>query len=177
MFNNLADGIVGLFIFFSHWLSPGGSSDKVTVASVKQTAAWYIVSCAISVDWNEQMKDLLDAGIPLRFQFRAFTMENDTICCIRTLQCNVADYSYQFIDSVHERGRDSTARSKRFDQMLLALEKYPRWELRLPLTAKACRLEAELLPSRAARLNQKIDMSQVCGCRLFSENLTLKRTP
>jgi hypothetical protein len=177
MFNRIADGILGLFLFFSHWLSPGGDSDKVTIVSVRQSTGVYSVLCAISVDWNEQMKDLIDAGIPVRFHFRAFTTENDTLSCIRTLQCNVADYSYRFIDSVHGPHSDSAMTSKRFEQLLVALEKFTQWEMRIPVKAKACRIEAELLPSRATRLNQKIDMSQVCGCRLYAANLVLKRSP
>lgn len=177
MFNRIADGILGLFLFFSHWLSPGGDSDRVTVVSVRQLTGVYSVLCAISVDWNEQMKDLIDAGIPVRFNFRAFTTENDTFSCIRTLQCNVADYSYKFLDSVRCFRADTVMASKRFEQVLIALEKFSQWEMRIPLSAKACRIEAELLPSRAPRLNQKIDMSNVCGCRLFAANLVFKRSP
>jgi len=177
MFERFSDGVLGLFLFFSHWLSPGAEDEIVRIVSIRQASDAYVISCAISVSWNEQMKDLIDAGIPVRFQFRTFTNTKDTLSCIRTLQCDVAEYTYSFSDSLRGPKTDTTVCSKRFSHLLIVLEKFTQWETKAPLAAHACRIEAELLPTSAARLHRKIDMSQVCGHRFFAANFALKRAP
>jgi hypothetical protein len=174
MFERFSDGILGLFLFFAHWLSPGVNDEAIRIASVRPMAQTYIVSCVISIAWNEQMKDLIDAGVPVRFQLRTLTGAKDTLSRIRTLQCDVADYTYTFCDSLRGPQTDTTECSKRFSHLLIALEKFTQWETRVPIAATACRIEVELLPTSATRLHRKIDMSQVCGYRFFAANFVLK---
>jgi hypothetical protein len=176
MLNQFADGILGLFLFFSHWLSPGAEDEIVRIVSVKPHGSFYVISCAISISWNEQMKDLIDAGIPVRFQFRTFTNTKDTLSCVRTLQCDVADYTYAFSDSMRDARIDTAVFSKRFTNPLIALEKFTQWDTKVPLSTRLCRIEAELLPSNATRLQRKIDISQICGHRFFAVNFDLTST-
>jgi hypothetical protein len=174
MFERFSDGILGLFLFFAHWLSPGVDEEAIRIVSVRPMAQTYIVSCVISVTWNEQMKDLIDAGVPVRFLFRTLLSAKDTLSRLRTLQCDVADYSYAFCDSLRGPQLSATQCSKRFSHLLIALEKFTQWETEVPLAVTSCRIEVELLPTSAARLHRKIDMSQVCGYRFFAANFFLK---
>jgi hypothetical protein len=174
MFDKFSDGILGLFLFFSHWLSPGTEDEAVRIVSMRRIADTAIVSCAISLSWNEQIKDLIDAGIPIRFIFRTITNAKDTLSCIRTLQCDVAAYTYAFCDSLNGLDTETVTGSKRFSHLLIALEKYTQWETKVPIACSSCRIEAELLPTSATRLARKIDMSQVCGYRFFATNLAPK---
>jgi hypothetical protein len=178
MFERFSDGVLGLFLFFSHWLSPGADDEIVRIVSMHQTPEASIVSCAISLSWNEQMKDLVDAGIPISFHFRTITQKDtgalDTQSCIRTLQCNVAEYTYSFCDSIRTLHTDTAFPSKQFSNLLIALEKFTQWETRLCPDASRCRIEAELQRTSATRLGRKIDMSQVCGYRFFATSFTLK---
>jgi hypothetical protein len=173
MFDRFAEGVLGLFLFFSHWLSPGADDEVVRIVSIRPLSDTYIVACAISLSWNEQMKDLIDAGVPVRFHFRTFTNIKDTISCIRTLQCDVADYTYSFRDSLRGPLGDTAIGSKQYQHLLIALEKFTQWETRVPRSTKLCRIEAEMLPSSATRLHRKIDMSQICGHRFFAVNFDL----
>ncbi len=175
MLDRFSEGILGLFLFFSHWLSPGAEDEIVRIVSIRTMADAYTVSCAISIAWNEQMKDLIDAGIPVRFHFRTFINTKDTLSCIRTLQCDVADYTYSYSDSLRGRGPDTARCSKRFANLLIALEKFTQWETSVPRSTRLCRIEAEMLPSNATRLQRKIDLSQVCGHRLFAVNFDLSK--
>jgi hypothetical protein len=174
MFERFSDGVLGLFLFFAHWLSPGSDEDAVRIVSLRQIPDAIVVSCAISISWNEQMKDLIDAGIPIRFLFRTIADARDTISCVRTLQCDVAAYTYAFCDSLRGSTADKAAGSKKFSNLLIALEKFTQWETRIPRACSACRIEAELLPTSATRLGRAIDISQVCGYRFFSRGFVLK---
>jgi len=174
MFEQFSDGILGLFLFFAHWLSPGSDEDAVRIVSMRQTPQAVVISCAISITWNEQMKDLIDAGIPIRFLFRAINNAKDTSWCMRTLQCDVAAYSYTYCDSLPSAAESPPPCSKRLSNVLIALEKFTQWEVTIPRGCSSCRIEAELLPTRAPRLNRTIDLSNVCGSRLFAANFILK---
>jgi hypothetical protein len=174
MFERFSDGVLGLFLFFTHWLSPGGDADAVRIVSLRQIPDAIVVSCQISVSWNEQMKDLIDAGIPIRFLFRTIADTKDTVSCVRTLQCDVAAYTYAYCDSMQPPRPDIAAASKRFSNLLIALDKFTQWETKVPRSCSACRVEAELLPTSATRLGRAIDLSQVCGYRFFAAGFVLK---
>jgi hypothetical protein len=177
MFEKLADGFLGLFLFLSQWLSPGATQDEIRIAAVQEAAGGYVIFCSIDLDWNDQMTDLVDAGIPLRFRMRSWSDRGDTAVFIRTLHCDISDYSYAFTDSIMAPSGPRVELSKRHGQILIALKEYTRWDVALSRRARACHIEAELLPSTAARLNRVVDMSNICGCRRFEREFVRKDEP
>jgi hypothetical protein len=174
MFEKLANGILGLFLFMSQWLSPGSSQEEIHIIAARELPAGYEVVCAIDLVWNEQMTDLIDAGIPLRFRMSAWSDAGDTLSFIRTLQCDVGDYSYSFCDSIDHVASPRAQISRNYQQILIALRDYTRWNVTLSKSARRCRIMADLLPSRASRLNRMVDMSEVCGCRRFQREFVKK---
>ncbi len=180
MFEQIGNGIVGLFLFFSQWLSPGASKEEIRIAALEERTGGYVVECAIAIGWNEQMADLIDAGIPLRFRMSGFSDAKDSAVFTRTLTCDIATYTYSFVDTFLIPRPDSVRVSRSYSQALIALRDFSRWPFGFSKEAGECYLEAELLPSRASRLNRTVDMSDICGCRVFTRSLVVhenKRRP
>jgi hypothetical protein len=173
MLAKFADGILGLFLFMSQWLSPGGSQEEIKIVAAQELSAGYEIVCAIDLAWNEQMTDLIDAGIPLRFRICAWSDAGDSLSFIRTLQCDIGNYTYSFCDSISQAAAGILT-SRNYAQILIALRDYTRWNVTLSKSARQCRLSAELLPSRASRLNRMVDMSEVCGCKRFQREFVKK---
>ncbi|MGD9200083.1 MAG: hypothetical protein PVI26_00845 [Chitinispirillia bacterium] len=174
MLERIADGLLGLFMFFSNWFSPGSDSQEIKIAAVTEFARGYSLECAIDLDWNEQMSDLIDAGIPLRFKIKSYSDVGDSVILVRTLECDIGNYSYMFCDSIFQPSIDSIYISKRYSQVYRAVRKYSRWNCTFSKEANQFFIEAELLPSRVSQLNRSVDMSGILGCQRFTLNLIKK---
>jgi len=173
--DNIADGFLGLFMFLTQWLSPHSSDGEIRIAAVRELTAVTAVECVISIEWNDRMSDLLDAGIPVSFAIMSYSDKGDTVRSIRTLSCDVADYTYMISDSLLN-GADSVYTSKKIPQIFRAVKLYQRFERTFSRDASILHVEAVLLPSRVNRLNRSIDLSEICDCRKFSLHLVRKGT-
>jgi hypothetical protein len=171
MFEQIGNGFVGLFLFISHWLSPGASKEEIRIAAVEEMNGGYVVECAIAIGWNEQIADLIDAGIPLRFRMSGASDAGDTAVFVRTLSCDIASYTYSFVDTFITPYSDTVRVSRSYGQAVIAMRDFSRWPFVISKKAQACYLEAELLPSRASRLNRTVEMSNICGCSKFTRSL------
>ena len=176
MLENVADGFLGLFMFFSHWLSPGVDKGEIRIAAVKELNDRSVLECVITFEWNDRMSDLIDAGIPLRFRILSYSDRGDTTLSIRTLSCDVGDYTYSFSDSLVVPTADSVYLSKEYRQIYRAVREYQHVTRSFTSSASAFQVEAVLLPSRVSHLNRSIDMSDICGCRKFATRIIRKKT-
>ncbi len=174
MLENITGGLAGLILFLSQWLSPAGEQASLTISDIRQNDHRFTISCQLKIGWNEQLSDLIDAGIPMRFRFSAETDDGQKLRIVRTLQCNITDYTYQYTDSLRAPSRDSAWTSDSYNQILIAMRQFTRWTFSIHQTAKECRIEAVLLPSRVSRLNRSIDVSNLCGCRKISKNVIIQ---
>lgn len=175
MLQQLTEGFLGLVLVLGNWLSPGTRDATVTLTHIDSTAAGYVVEYAMTMAWNEQLSELVDAGIPLRFRFHMISDARDTIVFVRTMRCNVVDFTYLFSDTaVHNYG-SKVRNSRRYPQILLALRDYRHWTVRLSPATTICHVEAELLPSRVSQLNRSIDMSYVWGYRKVSQSIDIRQ--
>lgn len=174
MIERISNGLVGLFMFFSSWFSPGSDSQDIKIAAVKEISLGYSLQCIIKINWNEQMSDLIDAGIPLRFLITSYSDIGDTMQLIRTLDCDVSTYNYVFCDSIIVPKTDSIYISRKYSQIYRAIRSYSRWTCTFSQNANRFHIEAKLLPSRVSQLNRNIDMSEICGCRKYSRDFFRK---
>ncbi|MBN1758010.1 MAG: hypothetical protein JW863_06825 [Chitinispirillaceae bacterium] len=174
MLENVADGFLGLFMFFSHWLSVGNDQGEIKIAAVQELKSRVVLECIISFDWNERMNDLIDAGIPLRFRIESMSDRGDTTVSLRTLVCDVGDYTYSFSDSIIKPPGDSVYHSREFRQVYRALRDYRQVSRSFSAGAGVFQIEAVLLPSSVRQLDRSIDMSDICGCRKFSTKIVRK---
>ncbi len=174
MFERAADGLFGLFIFFSNWFSPGESSEEIKIAAANEFSYGYSIECVIKINWNEQMSDLIDAGIPLRFMITSYSDIGDSVAIIRTLQCNVSTYTYIFCDSISTTENDSVYTSKEYSQVYRAAKKYCTWTSTFSKKANKFYMRAILLPSWVSQLNRSVDMSEICECHTYSRSLNKK---
>jgi hypothetical protein len=174
MFGKMADGFIGLALFISQWLGPGGEQDAVRIDEAVALAQGIRVKCAITIAWNDQMSDIVEAGIPLRLRIATITDNHDTTTFIRTLTCTMTDYTFTFADSAIAATPVDPVVSRKYSQMLIAVRDFSHWQVMLPAASRHSRFEAELLPSRAARLNRTVDVSGICGCKKFSKELRLR---
>ncbi len=174
MFDRLSEGLLGLFIFLSNWFSPANSSEEIRIAAAKEFSLGYSIECAIKLDWNEQMSDLVDAGIPLRLKITSYSDRGDSLYILRTLLCDIGDYTYTFCDSLGTPLTDSVFTSRKFSQIYRAVREYSRWQYHLSKEATQFYMEAELLPSWVSQLDRNLDMSAIVGCRKFSRTFQRK---
>lgn len=173
MLENVADGFLGLFMFMTHWLSSGNNVGEIRVAAVNRLHSRTAFECVISFDWNSRMSDLLDAGIPVRFSIFSYSDKGDSCVSVRTLFCDVGDYTYFFTDSLKTPVFDSVYTSKSFRQIYRAVREYQRVTRIVTNGASICQIEAVMLPSRVSRLNRSVDMSDICGCRKFATRIVI----
>ncbi len=174
MLENFADGFLGFFMFFAHWLSPAGDQGEIRVSSVREESSRSVVECVIPFDWNERMSDLIDAGIPMRFRILSYSDAGDTVMSIRTLCCDVSEYTYLFTDSLSTPRSDSVRVSKEYRQIFRIVRDYQRVTRYFSGTASWYHIEAVLLPSRVSQMNRSIDLTDICGCRKFSRRIFAK---
>lgn len=175
MAEQLRNGFVGLFLMLGQWLSPGASRPEISVNAARPAAAGYAVQCALNLAWTEEMEALVDAGIPLRLRIGSFCDGCDSVVFLRTLRLDIAELTYSFTDTFVTC--DSTFSSATYPQVLLALRDLSRWTFLAPPRARTCRVEAELLSSRAARLNRTVDMSALWGQKKVSKVVMLGDLP
>lgn len=174
MIERIADGLLGLFMFFSNWFSTGTDSQEIKIAAVTEFSRGYNLECEINLDWNEQMSDLIDAGVPLRFKIRSYSDVGDSVILLRTLECDIGNYRYMFCDSILKPPKDSIYFSKEYAQVYRAVRNYSRWRCAFSKEANQFFIEAELLPSKVSQLNRSVDMSDILGCQRFTLNLIKK---
>lgn len=174
MLENVADGFLGLFMFFAHWLSVGNDQGEIRIVAVKELQSRSVLECVISFDWNERMNDLIDAGIPMRFRIESYSDRGDTTVSIRTLLCDVGEYTYSYRDSIIIPPSDSVYHSKEYQQIYRALREYQHLSRGFSKGAAMFHIEAVLLPSNVSQLNRSIDMSDICGFKKFSARIIQK---
>lgn len=174
MLENVADGFLGLFMFFTHWLSPGTDDGEIRIAAVRELNNRSVLECVISYEWNERMIDLLDAGIPVSFKIVSFSNAGDTTRSVRTISCDVSDYSYSYRDSLYGGEKDSVFVSRKFSQVYRAIKEYQRVVRSFNSAASEFQIEAVLLPSHVSRLKRSVDLSDICDCRKFSSRIVRK---
>ncbi|MBN1307381.1 MAG: hypothetical protein JXA18_05655 [Chitinispirillaceae bacterium] len=175
MLENIADGFLGLFMFFSHWLSPGVDRGEIRIEAFRELKTRTVLECVILFEWNERMSDLIDAGIPLRFRVLSYSDRGDSTLSVRTLFCDVGEYTYYISDSLIIPAGDSVYVSKAHRQLYRALRDYRNLRRSFTRSASYFQIEAVLLPSRVSHLNRSIDMSDICGCRRFATRVIGKR--
>jgi hypothetical protein len=173
MLDQIAGGLAGLILFLGQWLSPGAQQAELMISAVSRKAHCYAIECKLSMAWNEQLSDLVDAGIPLRMKVIARTDAGDSLVIQRTFTCNVAEYTYSYTDSIHVTGIDSVKRSAAYSQILVGMRNCIKWTLCISHQAKHCGIEAHMLPSRVPHLNRSIDVSSLCGFRKLSKNIVI----
>lgn len=169
MFENVADGLVGFFMFFSHWISPSPEMGEINIYNVLENDEKYLIECGIKIKWNEQMSDIIDAGIPLRINVQSYSDKGDSLSFIRTLTCDVTSYKYTFIDTV--ANNDSVFISKGYRNVFKILKRYSRWNSQFDKNADSYHMEVKLLPSKVSQLNRVIDLSEMCGCSRYSRHM------
>ncbi len=174
MVNQLKDGVVGLALFLSQWLSAGGQVPAITLAHIQASEKGIYITTSISITVKEQLNDLLDAGIPIRLRMQASSDAGDTLTLLRTLSCNISDYTYTIIDSSVNMKPAYRAVSKRYTQALVAFKDYVRFEAMVSPTSRTIHFEAMLLPSKASQLNRSVDMSSLLGFQKISKTFTLR---
>lgn len=171
-FETFTQGIAGLILFFGNWISPESDRAGIFPESIdKSNKTEYRVTVSIKTSFNRQMEELIDAGIPLNFRFLAVTDKNDTTFCFRSLRCNVADLTYFFRDSTN----DMIYHSKTFPMVIMALKEYCRWSFAIPLKARICKAEAEILYSRVSQFDRYLDLSRIWGHHRITTTFELDR--
>jgi hypothetical protein len=158
--NGFNDGIIGFFLFFAHWLSPETGKAAIEVDFPKNKSPDAIIcKCKLDIAWNKQLEQLIDAGIPLYYKIYHFSDKSDTVSFYRSLHFNMVDYTYSYTDSTENFRK----KSKPYSLVDLALRDFCRWEISIPKNASVCKIEVNILPSKAEQLNKVVDMSRVWG--------------
>jgi hypothetical protein len=165
MLESIQQGFLGLILFFSQLFVPAEGVSRLDVESVTPATPRALhVRCKMDFVLSDQMEQIIDAGIPLRFRMTSVTDKSDTAAFTRTMAFNVADYTYTIVDSVGGAARTPAT----YPMVLLAMRSYCTWEVTIPSDAEMCRVEANILPSRVSQLNRMLDMSKVWGQRRVS---------
>ncbi|MBD3315715.1 MAG: hypothetical protein GF344_08010 [Chitinivibrionales bacterium] len=170
MLENIADGLLGLFVFLGHWFSPGEDVGEIKILDARQETNGYVIEWAIRVDWGRRIEDLIDAGIPLRFLCLSYSDVGDSVAVLRTLRCDVTTYRYTIIDTLLAPS-DSVWRSESTEHIYEALRAYGRWSSTFSEEAERFHVEAVLLPTRVEQLGRVVDMSEIVGSRRFVRDL------
>lgn len=171
MFNRLADGLAGFFVFFANWISPIPESSEVRFSSLQEVENRYVISCEINLNWNEELSDIVDAGIPIRMNIRSYSNRGDTVTIMRQLLCSIENYRYTITDTLYRPVNDSVFISQPFTLIHRAVKDFTRWELSFDRSAESFHVEAELLPSPVSGLNRMVDIAEIAGNRKFTRDL------
>ncbi len=177
MLENVADGLVGLFMFLSNWFSPGTDAGEIKIAAAQQFAQQYVIECVIKIPWNEQMSDVIDAGIPLRFKIQSNSDLGDSLSLVRTMQCDVSTYTYTYTDTIITPENDSIYVSESYTKIFKAVRETSKWSSTFSKQGKQFHMEVALLPSVVSQLNRTIDLSEICECEKFSRDLIFNPKP
>jgi hypothetical protein len=159
IFESIREGVLGLLLFTGNWFLPQDTHPTLAIEKIHKTKeSAYEVTVVLDMALNQRIVQLVDAGVPLRFHYKAYT-PSDTISLFRTLSCNVLDYSYTFTDS----GATFYKQSKRYPMILLAIRDMGRWRFSIEKSSSVCYVEMIMLSSMATQLDRKIDMSRLWG--------------
>jgi len=60
----LWQGFLGFALVVGNWLSPDSGAACIRVRSVERLDSCLAISCVMDLAWNDQMTQLVDAGIP-----------------------------------------------------------------------------------------------------------------
>lgn len=172
----LWQGFLGFALVVGNWLSPDSGGARIRVRSVERLDSSLAVACVMDLGWNEQMTQLVDAGIPVRFRLSITTDAGDTAWLVRTLTFDVGDDAYRLADSGAAAGPGPPAHDKTYPHVLNALRDLRRWTFHVRPAALRARIEVELLRSRVSRLNRTVDMSQIWGQRRITVDVLLSET-
>jgi len=174
MFQRIAEGLAGFFIFVAQWIFPAANSEDVKIIAAEEFSYGYRVQYAFNIEWNDQMSDLIDAGIPLRFQIGASSNAGDSISFVRTLQCDIVSYTYTYSDTSLIPQTDSVFVSEKYTQIYRVVRNFCRITCVFSTRAEKLHLDIRLLPSLVSQLNRKIDMSDVCNCGKYTFDMVKK---
>lgn len=156
----MGDGLLGLLLYLGSWLSPEAERASLDTRFDRfinnQNVSF---TCQMDIAWNRRLEQLVDAGIPLRFKIISFTDKSDTSLFYRSLYFDVVKYTYTFIDSSELK----VTKSDSYPLVHLVLRDFCRWKMEIPEDASSCRIEVQILPSRAEQLNRVVDMSRIWG--------------
>lgn len=156
----MKEGLLGLFLFLGHWLSPETDKASLDAFFVKNDVQYIEFQCQFDIAWNDQLEQLVDAGIPLRFNIVHYIdSPPDTIAFTRTLYCDMVNFTYFYVDS----SETTLEKSHTYSLVQLALRDFCRWNFYIDKRAISCKIEAAILPGVALQLNRVIDMSRVWG--------------
>jgi hypothetical protein len=172
MVESFKQGIVGLLLFAQSWFIPNQEMAAISVESIRKTAEKkFEIHLKMNMAINQQMEQLIDAGIPLHFKIEAKTDVGNLSTFYRTMQFDVIKYNYHYSDSAEGLIR----MSKDYPMILLALKDFSQWEFLISKNATVCFVEVTLLPSRVTQLNRTVDMSKIWGQQKV--NLSFQLTP
>ncbi len=155
----MRDGLLGLILFIGHWLSPETGTASISVEFLKDETLSYQFLCKFDIAWNRQLEQLVDAGIPLRFNIHCFSDKSDTLRFTRTLLFDMVNFTYNFLDSA----AGTVKSSESYKLVHLALRDFCKWKFSVSKDANLCRVEIAILPGMARELNRVVDMSRVWG--------------
>lgn len=155
----MRDGLLGLILFVFHWLSPETGKASIDAEFIKNEAQHCQFQCEFDIAWNRQLEQLVDAGIPLRFNIMHYTDKYDTTQFTRTLSFDMVKFTYYYLDSALQ----SRKKSSSYTSVHLALRDFCKWKITIPKNAEICKVEVIILPSMAGQLNRMVDMSRIWG--------------
>ncbi len=155
----MRDGLLGLLLFISHWLSPETGRAGIDADFIKNETQCHQFLCKFDIAWNRQLEQLVDAGIPLGFNILCSSDKSDTLQFTRTLNFDMVNFTYFFIDST----ADLIKKSENYTLVHLALRDFCKWKFSITKNASICRIEIMILPGIARELNRVVDMSRVWG--------------
>lgn len=155
----MRDGLLGLILFLGHWLSPETGKASIDAMFLRRESQYIQFQCDFDIAWNRQLEQLVDAGIPLRFNIVHCTDLMDTVQFTRTLNCDMVNFTYSFIDS----SKEGVVKSHSYKFIPLALRDFSKWNFHINHEANVCKIEVAILPGLAIQLNRVVDMSRIWG--------------
>ncbi|HEX3020708.1 MAG TPA: hypothetical protein VHP36_10420 [Chitinispirillaceae bacterium] len=155
----MRDGLLGLILFIGHWLSPDTGKANVSAEFIKNEVQYCQFQCKLDIAWNRQLEQLVEAGIPLRFNILCASDKSDTLQFTRTLMFDMVDFTYGFTDTTSAK----VIKSQQYTLVHLALRDFCKWNFKIKQDATLCRVEVMILPGLAKQLNRIVDMSRVWG--------------
>lgn len=172
MLEAIKQGVLGFFLFAGNWVIPSGGEAALSLQSIDRTdSLHYRVTARMDLAMSRDLETLVNAGVPLRFRFRAALDAKKELIFYRVLRFDVVSYKYAFSDS----SAGEVRRSKTYPMILLALKDFCRIQFNIPHGFQRCRIEAEILSSRVSRLNRSVDMSRIWGQRRIATAFQIQK--
>jgi len=178
MLDNIREGFLGFILVLSGWLSGDSQGVGMKIHTAVRQDSLVALTCIMDLDWNDEMTQLVDAGIPIRFSARLTTDAGDSSGLVRIVRFDLAEKAYRFADSAVTGRPDTLFVSTPYRHMRSTLRDLSRCEFAVSKRTRAGRIEVELWRSRASRLNRTVDLTHVWGRRkLTADFQLLERTP